>query len=550
MSTIKQRITLLVDDKGDKKININDPLEGLVLSENKWFVPNGEYERQDRFVIPSSLIDLSKLSGIDKFSIEWSSFDETSKNSEVFSKNIPSGLNYYLKPKDGANASTSFDELFNFIDNNKNISIENFIQTPLSFQYHEDNNFEVPTEISKFISNLICDYDNQISSDRKKQYCLTKLNRDLLSISSFSIEYNGKFKDKNNMVITLYWPRINFNSMIMISEYIDKELGVFSIDKKLSIKYQDLVLLGFIDNLKIDDFNKNFPEKGIKKVRKTMVSIEPRHKFYREQNFESFFKQPNGLNEKHHVIISDFSNEAPMNKEIFDCELFLYYETNKEIFFDKYQLVENSKKENYKLVGLWGESDLEKPVYSIDKWGSIGLFQADINKKNSIEIPLHFRYLEPSLNSSNSNKHFMKKPEVFWACELSIDKLNKFYAEQNDNLKVSDYEELVEKYQKTYSKRNPLDLKSELNYESFFTDNTIFFHLKSGAVNETTHSAETLTEGGYLVDEYSLPVPKFNDISIVRIVTSIVMVLSFGFIFAKLITNRRKMLVKASKKQN
>jgi len=73
------------------------------------------------------------------------------------------------------------------------------------------------------------------------------------------------------------------------------------------------------------------------------------------------------------------------------------------------------------LKALYGETDLEAPVWTLKQWGSSALFELDPSKVDEagrvdVELPLHLRYQEPRyLTQYTSVK--MPWPTVFWACQ-------------------------------------------------------------------------------------------------------------------------------------
>ena len=121
------------------------------------------------------------------------------------------------------------------------------------------------------------------------------------------------------------------------------------------------------------------------------------------------------------------------------CDFYFFAQLPLEIFVDKFQSHP---------VFVFGERDLELPEYKLrDKgWGSEVLYTLQAGQLN--EITLHSRYLAPVYKPEPLYGITTFFPQVFMACD-------------------SDTESVVS---------NPFYSKS-LGFESFFTDNTVFYPL-------------------------------------------------------------------------
>jgi PIG-X / PBN1 len=104
------------------------------------------------------------------------------------------------------------------------------------------------------------------------------------------------------------------------------------------------------------------------------------------------------------------------------CELFGLYTLPKEVFVDKYQLEQLAQFKSggiLRVAGLWGETDLEDPAYMTPGWGSVLLIEVP-RDAHTVEVPLHFRYLEPVPGGGYTPVDFVS-PEIFWACENTVE---------------------------------------------------------------------------------------------------------------------------------
>lgn len=172
---------------------------------------------------------------------------------------------------------------------------------------------------------------------------------------------------------------------------------------------------------------------GIDKCQKTMLVYKPAHFNDNFQNKSLFeLENPIGLHPK---LMIDLENAT----ESADCEYFMYLQLPVDIFVDKFQSSP---------LFVFGSDDLELPEYKLrDKsWGSEALFRLKPDSLN--EITLHSRYVEPV--EGGDHKSIFFEPILFRSCGTNSDKIE----------------------------RNPFYSKG-LGYESFFTSDTIFYHMNS-----------------------------------------------------------------------
>lgn len=143
-------------------------------------------------------------------------------------------------------------------------------------------------------------------------------------------------------------------------------------------------------------------------------------------------ESPLGLHPK---VLIDLKNETLSQ----DCGYYLYSKLPLELFVDKFQSDP---------IFVYGEDDLELPEYKLTDiaWGSEALFELKPAQVN--EIILHSRYIKPELEANY--KYITFSPFVFKACDSKDDQV----------------------------RENPFYSK-DLGYESFFTEDTIFYPLNS-----------------------------------------------------------------------
>ncbi|KAK9452176.1 PIG-X [Limtongia smithiae] len=187
----------------------------------------------------------------------------------------------------------------------------------------------------------------------------------------------------------------------------------------------------------------------------TLFDFEPRHRKLREPaQYASHFRLPYGLHPKHltHItgnltmprtkskVLTDDANSAVT------CGLYGYYTMPSYLFVDQYQISDLTELPSIsgvkRVVGIWGETDLEIPVWMVDKWGSTMLLElqppvqqqeedltdvavaegptvsATVGTGFDIEVPMHSRYEVPAWNTSTV-AHDIPWPIFFWACNGS-----------------------------------------------------------------------------------------------------------------------------------
>jgi hypothetical protein len=291
------------------------------------------------------------------------------------------------------------------------------------------------------------------------------------------------FHWKNDAVIIKQLQRLPDNSVIswnLTPNY--QEIGLFMIDKTISSD-DDIVLSGIRvildENSSDDDY-----------IFKTLFHIKPRHRTMGQIHHNVV---SNGLHPK---LLTNTTFSPPVDDDdVVECKLYYYVPLSKSLIFDKYQSIPCGAE----LVVSNGEENLELPAYKIDKWGQEVMFELPWNFSNEVELTVHSRYQLPQ-ESVKSTEIININPMVFYGCDV------------RDSY-------LLEK--------SPFDNRLSIggNYETYFTNNTVFYHF----ISDNDTSTFTIPNG-YSTFE------RINTISTVAISLGVVMVLARlvgGFFFRK-----------------
>lgn len=224
------------------------------------------------------------------------------------------------------------------------------------------------------------------------------------------------------------------NATITKKQKINKEIGLFLIEKDISTE-DDIVLSGLRAIFNGDS------EKNEEYLQKTLFHVKKRQR----QSIGTYTSQveENGM---HPFLITKINSQEPRDDDLIQCKLYYYLDLNKSVFVDKYQL----PREFTSYVNF-GNTDLELPEYKISEWGSEILME--IENHQQISLPLHSRYQLPS-NESSTREANINDPLIFYGCDVKDSYL----------LESSPF-------------NNRLEFGG--NYERFFTDNTVFYHLLS-----------------------------------------------------------------------
>lgn len=188
------------------------------------------------------------------------------------------------------------------------------------------------------------------------------------------------------------------------------------------------------------------------------------------------------------------------------CSLHVYLTLPSAIFPDKYQLsapnflISNNL---HSIRSVYGDTDLEAPIWAIKKWGSamlVELAPPPSGPKTSgrswyADIPLHLRYLPP--NSEGKAYLDVPWPVVFWAC----------VAEEGTKMTNS-----------------PFD-RANLGYDGLFGPRTMFYHITPDASNKTRPN---------LFERLEIPVMPVDKSDWIQSGTVLVILLGFIWILLRL----------------
>lgn len=291
------------------------------------------------------------------------------------------------------------------------------------------------------------------------------------------------------------------------------EIGILSVHPEYTTPYSIWGMAGFTRNL------------NEAKSEKLLYQYTTKHRSI-DSNYNVDFLRPVGLHPKHRIHMSNI--KAPRQQ----CSLFAKYSFSKSLFLDRYQLKDLSEPTpNRPAIGqlydVWGETDLEAPIWAVDGWGSEALIQIFTSHKERnddlvFDLPTHSRYEVPQENASFVHE-YQPWPVVFWACLPSSE------PEESDTLES--------KIPAAIETRN-------IGYESIFPKSTVFYYLSPQVPQEFSSPK--------LYSEFDIPVAPFSAYSTVQIGTVVVILLFFFYllyeIFRNYFTFNKKLGVKNDKK--
>lgn len=255
----------------------------------------------------------------------------------------------------------------------------------------------------------------------------------------------------------------------------------------------------------LSGFTRNLDES---KTEKLLYQYTTQHRSI-NSNYYVDFMRPVGLHPKHKLVMSNV--RAPKRQ----CSLYAKYSFSKSLFLDRYQLKDLAEPTpNRPAVGrlydVWGETDLEAPIWAVDGWGSEALIQLYTSHKSSdgelvFELPTHSRYEVPQTQSSSVHE-YQPWPVVFWACLPPT--------KEEDNSLETTVPSAVET-------RN-------IGYESIFPNDTVFYYFNADT---------SRLPSDRLQSEFDIPVAPFSSYSVVQVVTVVVILASFFYLLYEIIRN-------------
>lgn len=296
---------------------------------------------------------------------------------------------------------------------------------------------------------------------------------------------------ESDLVLEIYWDnRRRMKKELGITETVISkvdadakvEVGLLTLNPNHNMDDEEFGLSGVIRNLDNKDFEK------------ALFYTDLKHK-KAAGSFTAKFETPLGLHPKHQLSLE--SVEMPNRKH---CNLYAKYTVPRSLFLDEYQLADLDRSNaataaTGKLIGVWGEKDLEAPVWMAPNWGSeavVEIYHHD-RLQFDFELPMHSRYEAPLLNDT-SVQHDLPWPIVFWACQ--------------------DEEE----------KASP-EIRS-IGYETFFPEDTLFYYVAPDTPR--------------LSSSYQIPVAPLDKYSTVNTMTLTVILAGILWILFKTLLNIRR----------
>ncbi|KAA8916211.1 hypothetical protein TRICI_001646 [Trichomonascus ciferrii] len=295
----------------------------------------------------------------------------------------------------------------------------------------------------------------------------------------------------SDLVVEIYWDdRRAMKEALGITETVISkvepdakvEVGLLTLNPNHNMDSEEFGLSGVIRNLDNKDFEK------------ALFYTDLKHK-KAEGSFTAQFEAPLGLHPKHQLSFD--SIEMPDRPY---CNLYAKYTVPRSLFLDEYQLADLDRSNaasaaTGKLIGVWGEKDLEMPVWLTGGWGSeavVEIYHHD-RPRFDFELPMHSRYETPLLNDTTVH-HDLPWPIVFWACK--------------------DEEE----------KASP-EIRG-IGYETFFPENALFYHV--------------IPDTDTLSSSYHIPVAPLDKYPTVNTMTVTVILAGILWILFKTLLNIRR----------
>ncbi|OWB77574.1 hypothetical protein B5S32_g1745 [[Candida] boidinii] len=368
---------------------------------------------------------------------------------------------------------------------------------------------------------------------------------ELENLTGFEFIFNEKSDEAPSII--LYWKEIdNSQNSIVISKTNQdipfREVGFFQLKREVS----DLENYGvqgkrFIINNVVD--TKEFKEKDeIEKAKSdifeknknlfldpTLFYIMPMHRSIPKYVSNHKILKPSGMHPVYEISLSEqelsktldnrykrlnleLINEKLSGSEYLKCNFEVNIDLPKDIFLDKYQLMNDKSFTNVDVVN---NADLELPSYKVDNWGQSATLQLDFNEiiENDFkfEIPLHLRYGEPTLNEDGLPLRDIQFPQfdTYWRCNYIDPKATDEIIQEIESVKRS------------------LFYQTRLTYQLLHGDNTLFYHIRNNG------SSENGTYSNYI--KTYVPVGNISsDAETVELVTLIVVVTSAFYLIKRL----------------
>ncbi|KAK0673915.1 PIG-X [Cercophora samala] len=449
--------------------------------------PEVKAVREDRLTfaldeLPAELKAL--LEGVNQLHIRWVSPVAYEAVSPLLAR-LPPGFHLFYTP--GGDTSINPCPLLNkaFGTDSCSSPSESFTTLPTDrFTHSTTHQFYQPLPSLKafttFAKSLLCPPGSPSSCSSR----LTSLN----SASQLDLSYDTI---SHTLRLTSLWPYAPQSlSASLLSPSIRTEIGIISTASPKTLEPHEIGISGLLTVLG----QSTAPSP-------TLFSFPSRHRDS-SSSFHAHFLPPTGL---HPVLQLTISSPNPPSKSPTKdtCRLHGYFTLPKSIFPDRHQLNDplflaskNLSSVRYITPGI----DLEAPEYVTTPWGSSLLLELSppsttttTGKAWTAEIPLHLRYLSPSLTGYRTAE--VPYPALFWACT----------AEEG-----------------TKFPSNPFE-KDKVGYDGLFGERTVFWHLNPTPAD------------GKLVNTVKVPVLDLEKAGWVGAVTGGVVVLGFAWVVVKLL---------------
>ncbi|CUS08202.1 unnamed protein product [Tuber aestivum] len=348
---------------------------------------------------------------------------------DPYSSRTPAGLHMLLSPEQGASPDSICQLLEKvFGVNGCRDFRSSFIEIPGSFQFYSP--LRSASTFVGYLQNHLSEEDTVRRSEVQS----------LESAEYIDVTYDAI--SQTLVLSSVHAPKHPKwdGSSIVSAKTSGVEVGVLG--NIIPMEEEGLTLAGFIAEL--GESNGLEP---------TMFSFASRH-HRSESTFGLATAFPTGLHPK--LKLSIHGPVKPPRSDGNGCTLNAYFTLPVALFIDKYQL----SSDNQQLLdslgikqirAISGETDLEAPVWTREKWGSRVLVEVDAKGGENgieLELPLHLRYLEPRYGGTTKKVDFAW-PSVFWACG----------SEQWKKMAV-----------------NPFD-RLHLGWEDLFPEQVMYYHL-------------------------------------------------------------------------
>ncbi|KAF5970965.1 PBN1-like protein [Fusarium coicis] len=471
---MRERVTFIHNDYTLDPEQLDNQEAGLLG-------PQIESVRQDKLTIPldelpSELTDI--LQEYEALHIRWAS-PVKSETLDPFASRISPGLHVYVTPESPNSCNPTklcgWLQRFGPLACSKPEAFTEFKQPATSaapnFSFHQ-----TLEDLHSFIT-----ISSQEFCPKLDAVCNARL-RSLLTATSLDLSFD---KSTKALVASALWPLRPQTVAVPASTERRVEVGIFVNDRSQpNMKENELGVAGVLSVL--GDKKKPSP---------TIFTFPARHR-RDESVFTSRFLTPTGL---HPTLQLSFSSNKPPSAEG-ECTPYAFLTLPKVIFADRYQLGDDLFLASKNLIALRYTTlpvDLEAPAYTTETWGSSILLElapppSGERQPWNIEIPLHLRYLKPSV--TDQAEADIPYPAVFWAC--------------------SSGEETLE---------NPFD-RLHIGYDNLFPRDTAFWHV--------TPQPEG---GSRLMHRVTVPVLKLEGIDTIRTGTAIAVSLGFAWVLWKLV---------------